>query len=189
MDIKVDIAGALRKTAALKTIPKAIRKVLQGWGAESVTALKRSASGMKKSQGRKSGQLARAVGMKMGTDTLTVGTNVSRGSDVKYARIQDEGGDVFARTKKLTVPFPGVKGRARDYTDTFFITSKAGNVILCQRKGKGGIKPLFLLADWVRIPASHWFSGTIFEREALLHRYMDPDYLYDVAEGMTGLGG
>ena len=190
MELKVDMAGALRKTAALKAIPKAVRRVLQRWGAESVTELKREAGNLRKSgKGRKTSQLARSVGMKMSSDMLAVGTNVTRATDVKYARIQDEGGDIFAKNKKLTVPFPGVKGKARDYKDTFFITSKAGNVILCQRKGRGGLKPLFLLADWVRIPGSGWFSRTMADRESLLNRYMDPEYLYDVAANSTGLGG
>ena len=192
MKIVFDMAGALAKTATLAKTPQAARKNLQKWGSETVLVLKRSAAGMKGSKGRKTGQLARSVGMRMSGNTLTVGTNVAKQTDVKYARIQDEGGDIVPRTKKfLTVPFPGVKGRAMDYKgQSFFFTSKAGNLILAMRTGKKGrVKPLFLLTKWVRIQPSHWFSRPMFEQRPELDRYMDPDFIYQVAENMAGVPG
>jgi len=192
VEIKIDLAGALLKTAALAKTPQAARKCLQRWGSETVLVLKRSAGGMKGSRGgRKSGQLARAVGMKMTGNVLTVGTNVQKQTDVKYAKIQDEGGDIVPRTKKfLTIPFPGVKGRATDYKgQSFFITTKSGALLLCMKKGKTGIKPLFLLTKWVRIKPSHWFSRPMFEQMPALNQYMDPDFVYDVAANMAGVAG
>jgi len=190
MEIKIDLSGALAKTAALAKTPQAARKCLQKWGSETVLVLKRSAAGMKGS-GRKSGQLARAVGMKMAGNVLTVGTNVQKQTDVKYARIQDEGGDIVPRTKKfLTVPFPGVKGRATDYKgQSFFITTKSGALLLCMKSGKGKLKPLFFLTKHVRIQPSHWFSRPMFEQLPELDRYMDPDFIYDVAQNMAGTMG
>lgn len=190
MDIKIDLSGALQKTETLAKTPQAARKCLQRWGSETVLVLKRSAAGMK-SSGRKSGQLARAVGMRMAGNVLTVGTNVQKQTDVKYAKIQDEGGDIVPRTKKfLTIPFPGVKGRATDYKgQSFFITSKAGNLLLCMKKGKTGIRPLFLLTKHVRIQPSYWFSRPMFEQLPVLNQYMDPDFIYDVAQNMAGTMG
>ena len=197
MEFKVDLAGALKKTATIAKAPQAARKNLQKWGSETVLVLKRSAAGMKGSKGRKSGQLARSIGMSMSGRAgqelvLTVGTNVRKQTDVKYARIQDEGGDIFPRTKKfLTIPLPGVKGRARDYSDTFFIRTKNGMLLLCTRKGKKGtgVKPLFLLTKWVRIQPTHWFSRPMLEQRPELDRYMDPDFIYQVAENMAGTAG
>jgi len=191
MEIKIDLSGALAKTMALSKTPQAARKCLQKWGSKTVLVLKRSAAGMKGSRGRKTGQLARAVGMKMAGNVLTVGTNVQKQTDVKYAKIQDEGGDIVPRTKKfLTIPFPGVKGRATDYMgQSFFITSKAGNLLLCMKSGKGGLKPLFFLTKHVRIQPSYWFSRPMFEQLPELERYMDPDFIYQVAENMAGVAG
>jgi hypothetical protein len=189
MEIKIDLAGALQKTATLSKTPQAARKCLQKWGSETVLVLKRSAAGMKGS-GRKTGQLARAVGMKMAGNVLTVGTNVNKQTDVKYAKIQDEGGDIF----------PGVKGKATDYKGkSFFMRTKTGALILAMATfgktkgasflGGGGIKPLFLLTKWVRIKPSHWFSRPMFEQLPILNQYMDPDFIYDVAQNMAGTMG
>jgi hypothetical protein len=200
VEIKIDLAGALLKTAALAKTPQAARKCLQRWGSETVLVLKRSAAGMKGS-GRKTGQLARSVGMKMAGNVLTVGTNVQKQTDVKYAKIQDEGGDIVPRTKKfLTIPFPGVKGKATDYKGkSFFMKTKSGALILAMLTfgkskgssflGGGGIKPLFLLTKWVRIKPSHWFSRPMFEQMPALNQYMDPDFVYDVAANMAGVAG
>jgi len=201
MEIKIDLSGALAKTATLAKTPQAARKCLQRWGSETVLVLKRSAAGMKGSRGRKTGQLARAVGMKMAGNILTVGTNVSKMTDVKYAKIQDEGGDIFPRTKQyLTIPFPGVKGRAADYKGhSFFIRTKSGNLLLVMENWKkvrggensrrGGITPLFFLTKWVRLPPTRWFSRPMFEQLPELDRYMDSDFIYQVAENMAGVMG
>jgi hypothetical protein len=200
MEIKIDLSGALAKTATLAKTPQAARKCLQRWGSETVLVLRRSAAGMK-SSGRKTGQLARAVGMRMAGNVLTVGTNVQKQTDVKYAKIQDEGGDIVPRTKKfLTVPFPGVKDKAMDYKGkSFFMRTKTGALILAMATfgktrgasflGGGGIKPLFLLTKWVRIKPSHWFSRPMFEQLPILNQYMDPDFIYDVAQNMAGTMG
>lgn len=83
------------------------------------------------------------------------------GSNVIYARIHELGGTIKPVTKRyLTIPFPGIKtpagvarGGARDFDNTFFRKSKAGNLILFQKNGKT-IIPLFLLRDRpVEIPA------------------------------------
>lgn len=208
MEFKVDLGGAIRKTAILKLIPRAALKQLQRFGANSVKELKRVAAGMKKSgQGRKSGQLARAVGMRMNADQrmLTVGTNVQKQTDVKYARIQDEGGTIRPKGHPyLAIPLKGIKDRPKDHPNAFVIETKRGSVLLVERQwsraggaGKGwrgsgykpGIRALFALVPEVTLPATRWFSGTMMRMDSLLPGYMSEKVLYDEAEKMTGLGG
>jgi hypothetical protein len=211
MEIRFDMAGAIRKTAALRLVPRAALKQLQKWGAKTVEVLKREAADMKSTPGRKTGQLARAVGMKMdGAErTLTIGTNVARQTDVKYAAIQDTGGPIKAKNKKyLTIPFPGVKGRAADYqgAGSFILKSKSGNLLIVAPtyrktrvagggyrgsgyKATGGLKALFLLKKEVYIPATRWFSGPTQMMEAILPQYMGEAEVYAEAERMTGMGG
>jgi phage gpG-like protein len=177
MNITADFAGALRKTATLKAIPKAVRRVMQKWGAESVTDLKESARSMQKSsrgsklKGRKTGQLARSVNMKMAANTLAVGTNVTRATDVKYARIQDEGGSTFPRVTKKSRKF---------FWMMYYLTDDEKYKWMALTKQE---------RLRVKIPESRWFSDVMLDRETLLHQYMDPGYLYQVAEQSVGLGG
>jgi hypothetical protein len=226
MEIKIDLSGALAKTATLARTPQAARKCLQRWGSETVLVLRRSAAGMK-SSGRKSGQLARAVGMRMMGNVLTVGTNVQKKTDVKYAKIQDEGGTIKALNKFfsianlpgrprlgpfLTIPLGNTKGRVADYKNTFNIRSKSGNFLVMQssratgsmttkrvydpltgRRTRGApkatMKPLFVLKSRVTLPPTDWFSRPMFEQLPILNQYMDPDFIYDVAQNMAGTMG
>lgn len=63
------------------------------------------------------------------------------------------------RAKFLTIPLDAAKtaagvarGSARDFENAFFIRSKAGNLLLVQRRsGSGGIVPLFVLKRQVSI--------------------------------------
>lgn len=222
MKIEVDIGGALKKTAALSKVPKAALKQLQRWGANSVKELKLVARGMQKSDsGRKTGQLARSIGMKMDSSgrMLVVGTNIEKQTDVKYAKIQDEGGTIRPKDHPyLAIPFPGIKDRPKDHPDAFVIETKKGNVLLVeqswtgagtheigQRSGyswgktgkrgwrgsgyKRGIRMLFVLKDEVTLPPTRWFSGTMRMMESLLPAYMDEKVILDEAAKMAGFGG
>lgn len=80
---------------------------------------------------------------------------------VGYLRIHEFSGTVKARRSKyLTIPLPAalrangtaIKPRARDWPNTFVITSKKGNKLIVQRRGKE-IVPLYVLKTEVRIPA------------------------------------
>lgn len=208
MEFKVDIGGAIRKTAILAKVPRAALKQLQRFGANSVKELKRVAAGMKKAgDGRKTGQLARAVGMRMDNTNriLTVGTNVARQTDVKYAKIQDEGGTIRPKGHPyLAIPMRGIKDRPKDHPEAFVIETKRGSVLLVERAwsraggaGKGwrgsgykpGLRALFALVPEVTLPATRWFSGTMMRMGSLLPGYMDEKVLYEEAEKLTGLGG
>lgn len=82
------------------------------------------------------------------------------GSDLKYARIQELGGTITPkRAKFLTIPLPAaldssgcpLKSKARDWPNTFCARSKAGNLLIFQRRGKM-IVPLYVLRTSVTIP-------------------------------------
>jgi hypothetical protein len=158
--IKSDFRGAFKKTDVLKTTPKALRFQATRWAAETVKMLKRSAASMKEgaSMGHgKTGALARAVGMKIVAGfrffTVRIGTGVSSLHDVKYAKIQDEGGTVNARNAFfiiqnikdkprhgpfLTVPLRGVKGRVSNYPGAFAIRTKTGKFLIAQSSRQVG---------------------------------------------------
>jgi hypothetical protein len=204
--IEVDVSGAIRKTAALRKVPQAARKQLARWGANSVRELKRVAAGMKKSgSGRKTGQLARAVGMRMDGRTLIVGTNVRNETDVKYAKIQDEGGTIRPKGHPyLALPLRGIKDRPKDHPNAFVIETRRGNVLLVEEMwrgaggaGKGwrgsgykrGIRALFLLVPEVTLRPSRWFTGTMRMMDSLLPGYMDERVILEEAQKLVGTGG
>ena len=65
------------------------------------------------------------------------------------------------KAKKLAIPLPAAltpsgvtRGSPRSFQDTFIQRSKAGNLILFQKQPGGGLSPLFVLKDSVKIPAS-----------------------------------
>lgn len=83
------------------------------------------------------------------------------GSDAVQARIREKGGVIRAkRVEFLTIPFRGVTGDARDFQNTFVITTASGFKFIAQRKGKG-FKPLFALKKSVQHPKQPWFKPTV----------------------------
>jgi len=196
MIFKSDFSGAKRKTQSMKNLDKANRYQMEKWNSETVKVLKESAKAMKKS-GRKTGQLARNVGGEtksnsQGLVQTKVGTGVGGTGTVPYADIQDQGkyskaksGVIKARSKKyLTIPWPGVKGTAANFPNSFIIKSKKGNLIICESRGKSGLRPLFTLKPQVTIPATNWFSGPLEKRLAVLKEMLGPSAVWPVAEKM-----
>ncbi len=77
-----------------------------------------------------------------------------------YLGTQEFGGVIrVKRSKYLTIPLPAaldargvpLKRRARDWADTFIKRSKAGNLIIFQKRA-GEIVPLYVLKKRVKIP-------------------------------------
>lgn len=153
--VRADFAGAEKKSAACLNISKAMRFQATRWAADTVRSLKRSAASMQKGHAMghgKSGQLARAVGMRVTNAPgraymVTVGTGITMPNPIKYAKIQDEGGTIRAKNASftiqnikgkphlgpyLTVPLRGVKGRMRDYPGAFVIRAKSGRLLVVQ---------------------------------------------------------
>jgi hypothetical protein len=189
--VTVDISGAIKKTAALFKLPAAAKKQVTDWSTESVLVLKRAASNLKKTD-HKSGDLARGVGMSVEIGSsgynITIGTGVGGTKSVKYARIQDEGGTITAKGKYLTIPFPGVSGTANNYRgNSFVFRSKAGNLIIAERKGKNGLRPLFTLKHQVNIPATQWFTYNMEQRVPMLNEAMSEEAVFKRAQELSGV--
>ena len=77
-----------------------------------------------------------------------------------YARIQEEGGTIKAKSGKfLCIPLPSaldgnglpLKSSPRDWPNTFCARSRAGNLIIFQRRGTS-IVPMYVLRESVTIP-------------------------------------
>jgi len=122
----------------------------------------------------RSGQLRNSIGSIVTHDGKQpegiIGSGVRGSGRMPYADIHETGGTITPkRVNWLTIPLraaltpAGVpRGRARDFENTFFAYSKAGNLILFQRKGKGAVA-LFLLKKSVTIPARRYMSITAEE--------------------------
>lgn len=120
---------------------------------------------------RRSGSLLRAISRSVevrGTrvDSI-VGTIGAPG--LPYGRIQEEGGVVRAkRAKYLTIPLPAAlnrdgtprRRRARSWKNTFVRRSKAGNLVIFQKRGQE-VVPLYLLKPSVRIPPRLGMAATL----------------------------
>ncbi len=195
--LTADFAGAFRKTAVLKRLPKASKHVIGQWAADTVLMLKRRASSMQKSGKTKhTGYLSRNIGMEASVGDaaykVILGTGVGRTQSAVYASIQDKGGVIKKKDKHLTIPLGSTKGRIRNFPGGFFFKSKSGNLLYAQRAGSGKraqIKPLFVLKDQVTIPATHWFSGITGLREKDLTEALKPEHVLKVAEGMSREAG
>ncbi|MFA5284162.1 MAG: hypothetical protein WC347_01065 [Smithellaceae bacterium] len=190
MSITVDVSGAIKKTKTLLNIQKAAKKQVTEWSSESVKIAKRAASNLKKTK-PKSGDMARNIGMAIRIDSagyeIHIGTGVGGTKTVKYAKIQDEGGIIKAKGKYLTIPFEGVQGSARNFPDSFVIKSKAGTLLIVERKGKQGFRPLFTLKKQVTIPSTQWFSWNMDQRVPILNEAMKPEAVYEKAKQMAGV--
>jgi hypothetical protein len=177
MNIKydVDVTGAQKKTETIKRLPVFLQYLLTEWATKTVETIKKA-------------RILRGkpinVGMEIrGGDkpSAIIGTGVGTAKEVPYGRIQDEGGTIHAKDKLLTIPIPPAKGRVANYPGRFYIKSKAGNVLCCQRTGKG-LKILFVLKEQVTIPASHWFSKPLGDRLWFLDNILDPDTVWKMAQ-------
>lgn len=185
--ITVDMSGALKKTQVLLQLGRASKKQATLWSSATVKKLMRSAKNMK-SSGRGTGFMSNNIGQSISDDgrKILIGTGVHGTKNVIYANIQDTGGLIKAKKAKyLTIPFPGIKGVARNFSNTFFLKSKAGNLILAQALG-GKIKPLFLLRKSVMIPRSGWFTDVVERALPELSTMMTEEAILKKAEGMAG---
>jgi len=188
MTVKADYKGLYKKLKAQKKIPLASGVQLTKFAGKGIKALKRAVSGgiLK----TRSGHLKRNIGHSLTADSkgykLSIGTGEGGTASVKYARIHNRpkgsSTKVSAKNAKyLTIPFPGVKGRARNFSDTFVIKSKSGNLVIAQRTGKRGLKPLFLLKSSVDIPGRYWFTGTLKGMRGLLDQFMSAEEILKTA--------
>lgn len=179
--IKVELSEKMKNH--LFGFPKVFRYIYGTWARDCIKPLKESAQKLRKTARSKrawgkSGELARNIGFELAGDEkeikTTVGTGVGSAHSVIYAAIQDRGGTIRKKEKMLTIPLGNTVGRVADY-DGFFVKSKKGNVLFCQRDSKKQLKPLFVLKDQVEIPATHWFSSVMEQRQKELERLLSPE--------------
>jgi len=178
----VDKERAEKKTRALKGLGLAARYQLENWGSGTRKTIIRNISGDILKSG--SGKLRRSIKHKVkGTKEKSYLEIGSWG--VIYARILERGGTIRPkRVQWLTIPLPGVKGRARNFRNTFFLKSKKGNLLLMQRE-INKIKPLFVLKKRVDIPAFQWLETSIDERRLALRKMMSKSELLRIAGRLT----
>jgi hypothetical protein len=176
--ITADFSGAIRQTATLLKLNRAHKYVATEWAADTVRILKMRARAMQKSISpwkKKTGQLARNIGMLVGAEddrwTVVVGTGVGGTESVRYAKIQDEGGTTH----------PKVTKRMRRWA--WFMYSETGDdmykwIALTKKKKLD-----------VKIPETKWFSGVLEYRERDLSELMSAEHVLRVAEGMVAAEG
>lgn len=150
----------------------ALRDAANTWQGKVVRENFRPFSGNKndtKTLQSRSSFLRRSLGHRIEGDNLSNLSVSVYSSGVKYARIQEYGGDVRpVKGKYLTIPLDAAMGprgvpkksSVRDYADGFFFESKAGNLIFAVSKvvGRGKnarsqVVPLYVLKRKVTIPA------------------------------------
>lgn len=187
MKMTIDVTK-YRKRRKNQDMSKAFHYQLQRWTGRTVKRIIRNLSGPKLKT--RTGQLRRSVTGRaslLGTVAQTIiGSGIFGRKAVKYARIQEKGGKIRpVKAKALTIPFPGIKGVAANYPDAFIIKSKAGNMILVEKKG-AGLRPLFTLKKEVTIPASHWLSDSIAEMMPELRRSLQPKEIVKIMAKMGG---
>ena len=195
-----DVEGAKKKNKVIKGTGPAVRYQLTSWGSKATKTIIRNVSGGiigKYKGGVRTGQLRRNIKFKIRGSKTDIYLEIGSWG-VKYARILERGGTIRPkRVQYLTIPFPGVKGRARNYSNSFVFKSKKGNLILAQKKmglsfsggslssSRGALTPLFVLKKSVDIPEFRWLSKSVAQERSLLNRMMAKQELLKVAERLT----
>lgn len=174
MKMTIDVTK-YKKRRKKENMSKAFHFQLQKWTGKTVKQIIRNLSGpiLK----TRSGHLRRSITGKTFKGKLIVaiiGSGIFGRKPVKYARIQEKGGKIKAKKKFLTIPLPGVKGTAANFPDAFIIKSKKGNLLIVEKRGKTGLKPLFALKKEVTIPARYWLSKSIKEMKPSLLSSLKP---------------
>lgn len=187
---KVDMEGQRKKTATMKRLPEAQRRLIQVWAADSVKAIRQNLRGRFLKVG--TGKLWRSIGRKFTrrgeVSEVVIGTNVSGAQiDVPYASAHEEGATITPKTKQwLTIPLGGYKGTARNIPQdkSFFLRTVTGNLLLCEKTGKTGRawKARFMLVKSVRLPARRWFTKSLREQMPGLAGLMSADRIWQEAE-------
>ncbi len=187
MKFKIDVTK-YRRRRKKENMSKAIHFQLQRWTGKTVKQIIRNLSGpiLK----TKSAHLRRSITGRTFKDQLIyaiIGSGIFGRKGVKYARILEKGGIIRPKTKKmLTIPLPGIKGKAANFPNAFIIKSKKGNILLVEKKGEKGLRPLFVLKKQVKIPAFHWLRDSIKDMKPELARSLKPAEILKVMQRGQG---
>lgn len=118
---------------------------------------------------RRSGRAVRAIRQSPRVQGSTLDNVQGTVGGPFYLRTHEFGATIRPkRAKYLTIPLPAAlnangtpkKARAREWDRTFFLTSRAGNLLIVRRDGRK-IVPLYVLKRQVRIPARLGFRRTL----------------------------
>ncbi|MBE3131368.1 MAG: HK97 gp10 family phage protein [Acidobacteria bacterium] len=187
---KVDMEGQRKKTATLKRLPEAQRRLIQVWAGNAVKAIRQNLRGrfLKVNTGKLWRSIGRKFTRKGEASEVIIGTNVSGARlDVPYAKAHEEGETIVPRNKQwLTIPLAGYKGTAANIPKdkSFFLRTITGNLLLCEKTGKTGKawKARFMLVKSVRLPARRWFTKSLREQMPELAGLMSADRVWQEAE-------
>lgn len=175
MKFKIDVTK-YRSRRKKENMSKAFHFQLQKWTGKTVKHIIRNVSGgiLK----TRSGHLRRSITGRTFKDQLIytiIGSGIFGRKAVKYARKLEKGGIIRPKkAKMLTIPLPGIKGKAANFPKAFIIKSKKGNILLVEKRGKKGLRPLFVLKKQVKIPAFHWLRDSIKDMKPDLLRSLKP---------------
>lgn len=177
-----------RKRRKLQRLDKAFRFQLTRWGGKAKLRILKNLRGPILKV--RTAQLWRSMGYKAKTEgyksSVEVGSGVAGKKAPVYARPLEKGKTIRPKkAKMLTIPLPGIKGVAANFPDAFIIKSKKGNVLLVEKKGKKGLRPLFVLKKSVKIPAKHWLSDSMKEMRPDLIKYLSVKEVMKVLERRT----
>lgn len=192
MQFEVDAIEARNKLAGLSGIGRAYRYILTRWSSLAIRHIKESIRG--RLLNTRTAHLSRNVGFKISGNEnrpqAVLGTGIPPAQSVVYAQIQEKGGTIKPRNRKyLTVPLPGIKGVAANFPDSFILKSKTGKLLIVERDGKGGLRPLFALKTQVQLPAREWFSTPLAEMSDLLQTMVSPPEALRMIGVMSVKGG
>lgn len=127
--------------------------------------------GIRQALFRRTGSLARGLTFKVtGGSAADLESRIgwTDAFSAKRAIVHEDGATIRPRNSKfLTIPLKeamtpaGVSRQpnARSWPNTFFMTSKAGNLLIAQKRGKGFV-PLYVLKESVKIPPRLGFVDT-----------------------------
>jgi hypothetical protein len=190
MSFHVDMEGQRKKSATLRGLPNAQRRLIQSWAADTVKAIRQDLRG--RFLNVKTGKLWRSIGRKFTrrgeASEVVIGTNVTgKEYDVPYASAHEEGATIVPRNKQwLTIPLAGYKGTARNIPKdkSFFLRTVTGNLLLCEKTGKTGKawKARFMLVKSVRLPARRWFTKSLREQMPALREAMSSERIWQESE-------
>lgn len=170
-DLNVEAEGFGKLIEKLDELPRTVYKDM-GYTILAMTLLVKAAAAANIKRNFKGvGTLAASLGHKVLKLAGLAVTGVV-GSNLAYAAIHEFGGTIEPKNVKwLTIPFEGIKGRARDYPDTFFEWQKGAEgqrLILFQRNAGGKPTPLFVLVKRVEVPARPYLNPALTENADLI---------------------
>jgi len=139
-----------------------IKSACTDWAYDTIAEIQAGLRG--KILKRRTGELARRTQERI--QETREGVKISFGSNLVYAAIHEFGGTIVPKKAKfLTIPFPGVYGKAKDFSNTFVAKG-----VIHQKIGNKDWNPLFSLKKSVTIPARHYLSEPIKKMRPELER-------------------